>query len=241
MARGTPASQGRAAKSEYSQGLRAKAKALLDEAQSIEAKEREAQQERAKTLKPMQTLNHTASLFVDSRPPAGAKSFEVDRFNRELADAKKRFEGVKEVLESSNTNKEFFQKLSEKNTREEESNGVTTKGILYNGTLDGKERAYQFKTAVQDGLETGAFGEQYRNAQVSFKGSRKDEIRIDLPEGLDATTLSARMDMVRSIRQLGGSMTSTYREYYGDGFGHTTMPRVVFRVGGKEVDRIDYI
>ena len=39
MARGQTASQGRAAKSEYSQGLRARAKALLDEAQNIEARD----------------------------------------------------------------------------------------------------------------------------------------------------------------------------------------------------------
>ena len=228
------------ANSEESKAMRRQAQELVNKAQAIEAREMAekafAKEDRAKNLRPMMALNHSVELFQDSRPPADAPSYRVENFNRELADAKKRFEGVKEVLDSSNTNAEFFKKLGESITTEQESAGVTRNGILYNGTLDGRERAVQFKTAVQDGLESGAFGEQFRSAQITFKGSKKDEVRIDLPADSDIND-----EIIASIGSLGRAMTSTYSEYYGDGFGHTSMPKVVFRQGGKEIDSIDYM
>ena len=184
---------------------------------------------------PMRALNHSASLF-DAKPPADAPSYRVENFERELADAKKRFAGVKDVLESSATNAEFFKKLGEKITTEQDNAGATRSGILYNGALDGKERAEQFLESVKEGLREGSFGDAFRQAKITFKGSKKDEVRIDLPAGADIND-----EIISSIGSLGRAMTSTYSEYYGDGFGHTSMPKVVFRQGGKEVDSIDYM
>lgn len=230
------------ANSEESRALRRQGQALIDKAQAIEAKEmadKVIAKESARNLEPgrdpMRALNQTASLF-DAKPPADAPSFRVENFNRELADAKKRFAGVKEVLESSNTNAEFFKKLGESITTEQDNNGATRNGILYNGALDGRQRAEQFLESVKEGLKEGSFGDEFRQAKITFKGSKKDEVRIDLPADSEIND-----EIISSIGSLGRAMTSTYSEYYGDGFGHTSMPKVVFRQGGKEIDSIDYM
>ena len=221
--------------------MRRQAQELVNKAQAIEAKEMADKyaNKAARNLEPgrdpMRALNHSASLF-DVKPAADAPSYRVENFNRELADAKKRFAGVKEVLESSNTNAEFFKTLGEKITTEQESAGVTRNGILYNGALDGRQRAEQFMESVKEGLKEGSFGDEFRGAKITFKGSKKDEVRIDLPAGSDIND-----EIIASIGSLGRAMTSTYSEYYGDGFGHTSMPKVVFRQGGKEIDSIDYM
>lgn len=229
------------AKSEESREMRRQGQALIDKAQAIEAQEM-ADKYAAKGAKnlepgrdPLRALNHSVSLF-DAKPPADAPSYRVENFEREMADAKKRFEGVKDLLETSNTNAEFFKKLGEKITTEQDNMGATRSGILYNGALDGKERATQFLESVKEGLREGSFGDAFRQAKITFKGSKKDEVRIDLPAGSDIND-----EIISSIGSLGRAMTSTYSEYYGDGFGHTSMPKVVFRQGGKEVDSIDYM
>jgi hypothetical protein len=223
-------------KSEESQAIRRQGQALIERAQAMEAAEAKGV---AKNLEPgrdpLRALNHSASLF-DAKPPADAPSYRVENFEREMADAKKRFEGVKDLLETSNTNAEFFKKLGEKITTEQDNAGATRSGILYNGALDGKERATQFLESVKEGLREGSFGDAFRQAKITFKGSKKDEVRIDLPAGSDIND-----EIISSIGSLGRAMTSTYSEYYGDGFGHTSMPKVVFRQGGKEVDSIDYM
>lgn len=201
----------------------------------MEAAEAKGAQNLESGRDPMRALNHSASLF-DAKPPADAPSYRVENFERELADAKKRFAGVKDVLESSATNAEFFKKLGEKITTEQDNAGATRSGILYNGALDGKERAEQFLESVKEGLREGSFGDAFRQAKITFKGSKKDEVRIDLPAGAEIND-----EIISSIGSLGRAMTSTYSEYYGDGFGHTSMPKVVFRQGGKEVDSIDYM
>jgi hypothetical protein len=222
-------------KSEESQAIRRQGQALIERAQAMEAAEAKGAQNLEPGRDPMRALNHSASLF-DAKPPADAPSYRVENFERELADAKKRFAGVKDVLESSATNAEFFKKLGEKITTEQDNAGATRSGILYNGALDGKERAEQFLESVKEGLREGSFGDAFRQAKITFKGSKKDEVRIDLPAGADIND-----EIISSIGSLGRAMTSTYSEYYGDGFGHTSMPKVVFRQGGKEVDSIDYM
>jgi hypothetical protein len=233
------------AKSEESREIRRQGQALIDRAQAIEAKEMAdkliAKEAKAQNLEPgrdpMRALNHSASLLTDFPPPAkGEPSYRVENWNREMVDAKRRFAGVKNVLESSATNAEFFKQLGEKITTEVDNSGATRNGILYNGALDGRQRATQFLESVKEGLKEGSFGDAFRQANITFKGSKKDEVRIDLPAGSDIND-----EIVASIGSLGRAMTSTYSEYYGDGFGHTSMPTVVFRQGGKEVDRIDYM
>lgn len=223
--------------------MRRQAKELLDKAQAIEAKDMADKliAKEAKALEPgrdpMRALNYTASLF-DVKPLAFAKDFELERFNRQQADAKERLLKVKDVLEASKNNKDFFEKLGEAKVRSIEGNYSTEKGLLYNGSLDGKERAEQFLQSVKEGLKEGSFGDEYRGSKVTFKGARKDEVRIDLPAD---TELPRRSDLRSAIRSLGSAMTYTREEQFGDGFGHTPMPKVTFRIGGKEIDTIDYM
>jgi hypothetical protein len=233
------------ANSEESMAMRRQAKELLDKAQAIEAKDMAdkviAKEAKAQNLEPgrdpMRALNHTASLF-DAKPPADAKGYQIERFNRQQADAKERLLKVKDVLEASKNNKEFFEKLGESDVKSIDGNYSVEKGLLYNGSLDGKQRAEQFLESVKEGLKEGSFGDEFRGAKVTFKGTRKDEVRIDFPAD---TELPRRSDLRSAIRSLGSAMTSTREEQFGDGFGHTAMPKVTFRVGVKEIDTIDHM
>lgn len=241
------------ANSEESMAMRRKGQALINKAEAIEADERAIDtfvagvdariaKESARNLEPgrdpMRALNTTASLFLDAKPPADAKDFELERFNRQMNDAKERFMKVKEVQDSSKNNQEFFVKLGDADVKSIEGNYSVEKGLLYNGSLDGKQRAEQFLQSVKEGLKEGAFGDEYRGAKVTFKGTRKDEVRIDLP---DDSPVRRRSDLAKAIQGLGKAMTRTQTEQFGDGFGHTPMPKVTFRVAGTEVDFIGYM
>jgi hypothetical protein len=237
------------AKSEESREMRRQGQALIDKAQAIEAKEMAdkviAKEAKARNLEPgrdpMRALNQTAALLT-AGPSEEDKNirggYDAERFNRRKADAEARLMKVKDILEASKNNKEFFEKLGEAKEMTIEGNYSVEKGLLYNGNLGGKERAEQFLESVKEGLKEGSFGDAFRQAKVTFKGSRKDEVRIDFPAG---TELPRRSDLRSAIRSLGTAMTYTQTEQYGDGFGHTPMPKVTFRVGGEEVDSIDYM
>jgi len=194
--------------------------------------------EKTPTYQAKEKVFSTSSTLFEKPAPAGLKGFEIERWNRNNKDAQERFAMLGEITKSSKTDKEFFEKLGERVKTSDSGNYVVQTGILYNGNLDGKGRAEQFLTSVKEGLKEGTFGDKYREAKVTFKGSRKDEIRIDFPEG---TELPKRSELRNAVRNLGRSMTQTQTEYYGDGFGYTSMPQVSFRVGGKVVDSLDYI
>ncbi len=194
--------------------------------------------ERTPTYQVKEKVFSTSSTIFEKPAPAGLKGYEVERWNRNNKDAQERFAMLGELLKSSKTDKEFFEKLGERVKTTESGNYVIQTGILYNGNLDGKQRAEQFLSSVKEGLKEGTFGYKYREAKVTFKGSRKDEVRIDFPEG---TELPKRSELRNAVRNLGRAMTQTQTEFYGDGFGYTRMPQVSFRVGGKVVDTLDYI
>ena len=233
------------ANSEESKAMRRQAQELVNKAQAIEAKEMADKAFAKENLEPgrdpMRALNQTVALFA-AEPSEEDKNirggYDAERFNRRKADAEKRFMKVKDVLDASKNNKEFFEKLGEAKEMTIEGSYSVERGLLFNGNLGGKERAEQFIQSVKEGISEGSFGDAFRQAKVTFKGSRKDEVRVDLPEG---TELPRRSDLRSAIRSLGTAMTSTQTEQYGDGFGHTPMPKVTFRVGGKEVDSIDYM
>ena len=232
------------ANSEESKAMRRQAQELVNKAQAIEAKEM-ADKAVAKELEPgrdpMRALNETVALF-EAGPSEEDKNirggYDAERFNRRKAEAQARFMKVKDIIDASKNNKEFFERLGEAQEMTIEGSYSIERGLLFNGNLNGKERAEQFMKSVQEGLREGSFGDNFRQAKVTFKGSRKDEVRVDLPEG---TELPRRSDLRSAIRSLGKAMTSTQTEQYGDGFGHTAMPKVTFRVGGQEVDTIDYM
>ena len=234
MARGNSRAQ-----SEESQAIRRQAQALLNKAQAMEAQEmadKLASRDKAKA--PAMRAIMTSMDLIGKEPPGPEMSdFERKVFNQRLDATKERLAKAKALLDASRDSKEFFEKLGEASVKTVEGMWSVERGLLYNGMLDGKARATQFLDSVKVGLKEGAFGDQYRDAKVTFKGARKDEVRIDLPEG---TVISARSDLRAAIRSLGTSMTST-RTDPGDGFGHTPMPKVVFRVGGMQFDSIDYM